>query len=295
MSTHASLGGRKRRTGLLLSLPCLLFVFLFIIYPLFRNVQLSLNSYNPLKSPETRFVGLENYAWLIREPAFFNSLLVTLAFTAVSVMLELLLGFTISYLLSRIKEGLLARLSAPLTSSFLIPWVIPGISAAVAWRFLYHPSFGLINALLGRQVMWISNPTLALFSVVVADVWKTTPFFVFILLAGFLSIPPEQYEAAKVDGVSAWKELWYITIPSILPLMLVTTGFRAIDAFTKIFDLVYVLTAGGPGKATEVLPLLIYKTALKYFRFGTAASISVVAILISFVFGAMLLRARRAQ
>ena len=295
MSTHASLGGRKRRTGLLLSLPCLLFVFLFIIYPLFRNVQLSLNSYNPLKSPETRFVGLENYAWLIREPAFFNSLLVTLAFTAVSVMLELLLGFTISYLLSRIKEGLLARLSAPLTSSFLIPWVIPGISAAVAWRFLYHPSFGLINALLGRQVMWISNPTLALFSVVVADVWKTTPFFVFILLAGFLSIPPEQYEAAKVDGVSAWKELWYITIPSILPLMLVTTGFRAIDAFTKIFDLVYVLTAGGPGKATEVLPLLIYKTALKYFRFGPAASISVVAILISFVFGAMLLRARRAQ
>jgi len=156
-----------------------------------------------LKSPETRFVGLENYAWLIREPAFFNSLLVTLAFTAVSVMLELLLGFTISYLLSRIKEGLLARLSAPLTSSFLIPWVIPGISAAVAWRFLYHPSFGLINALLGRQVMWISNPTLALFSIVVADVWKTTPFFVFILLAGFLSIPPEQYEAAKVDGVSA--------------------------------------------------------------------------------------------
>lgn len=278
-----------------LSLPCLLFVFLFIVYPLFRNVHLSLNSYNPLKSPETRFAGLENYAWLIREPAFFNSLLITVAFTAVSVTLELLLGFTISYLLSRIKEGILARLSAPLTSSFLIPWVIPGISAAVAWRFLYHPSFGLINALLGRQVMWISNPTLALFSVVVADVWKTTPFFVFILLAGLLSIPPEQYEAAKVDGVSAWKELWYITIPSILPLMLVTTGFRAIDAFTKIFDLVYVLTAGGPGKATEVLPLLIYKTALKYFRFGTAAAISVVAILISFVFGAMLLRARRAQ
>ena len=110
-----------------------------------------------------------------------------------------------------------------------------------------------------------------------------------------MSIPRELYEAAKVDGASDWKELWYITLPALMPIILVTTIFRAIDAFTKIFDLVYVLTAGGPGKATEVLPLLIYKTALKYFRFGTAAALSVVAILISSLFGFAMLRLRRSS
>jgi multiple sugar transport system permease protein len=203
------------------------------------------------------------------------------------------IGFFVALFLVRMKDILSKWVSRFLTSIFIIPWVVPGISAAVAWRMLYHPIFGPINAILGKNIMWLSNSSLSLFSIVIADVWKCTPFFIFIFFAGMMSVPIEQFEAARTDGASMWQEFRYIMLPSILPLMLVASAFRAIDAFTKIFDLVYVLTGGGPGRATEVLPLLIYKTGLKYFRFGTASTLAVVAILISLVFGMGLLKRQR--
>ncbi|TKJ47873.1 sugar ABC transporter permease [Candidatus Aerophobetes bacterium Ae_b3a] len=284
---------RERRIGIFLILPCLLFVLAFVMYPLFRNIFLSFHAYNPLHSLETIFVGLDNYRWLTTEPLFLNSLYVTVLFTVVSVIFEMFIGFFVALFLVRMKDILSKWVSRFLTSIFIIPWVVPGISAAVAWRMLYHPTFGPINTILGKNIMWLSNSSLSLFSIVIADVWKCTPFFIFIFFAGMMSVPIEQFEAARTDGASMWQEFRYIMLPSILPLMLVASAFRAIDAFTKIFDLVYVLTGGGPGAATEVLPLLIYKTGLKYFRFGTASTLAVVAILISLVFGMGLLRRQR--
>ncbi len=144
--------------------------------------------------------------------------------------------------------------------------------------------------MLGKDIMWLSDPGISLYSIIIAQVWKCTPFFVIVFFAGILSIPTEEFEAARTDGASTWQEFRYITLPHMVPLTLVATTFRAVDAFTKIFTPVYILTGGGPGRATEVLPLLIYKTGLRFFRFGTASSLSVVAILISLAFGIGILR-----
>jgi len=281
---------RENRRGFLLCSPCLLFITAFIGYPLFWNIFLSFHAYNPLHSLEVTFVGLENYRWLVRESIFITSLYITILFTLLSVTLEAFIGFFIAYFLVKIKDRFTKWGFRLLISVFIIPYVMPTTSAGVAWRMLYHPAFGVINSMLNVKLMWLSNPILAFFSIVIADVWKTTPFFIYILFAGLISVPTEQYEAARIDGASGWQELRYITLPSILQLWLVTSVFRAIDAFTKFFDIVYILTGGGPGRATEVLPLLIYKTALRFFRFGTASALGVAAILISLFFGIGLLR-----
>lgn len=283
-------GNRKQRIGIFFTLPCLLFVLTFILYPLFRNIFLSFHAYNPLHSLETTFVGLENYRWLGEEPIFLNSLYITVLYTVVSVVLELFIGFSIALLLVTIKARFSKWSSGLLTSTFFIPWVFPAMCAAVTWRMLYHPIFGPINHILGKDIMWLSDPGISLYSIVISQVWKCTPFFVIVFFAGILSIPTEEFEAARTDGASTWQEFRYITLPHMVPLTLVATTFRAVDAFTKIFTPVYILTGGGPGRATEVLPLLIYKTGLRYFRFGTASSLSVVAILISLAFGIGILR-----
>lgn len=287
----------KRRgwlTGTLMVLPCFLFVLIFIGYPLFQNVFLSFHQYAPFISPETIYVGLANYQWLVAEPVFLHSLYITVLFTMGSVFIELCIGLFIAILLVNLVRGEISGttkwFSGFLRSSFLLPWAIPGVAAAVAWRMLYHPMFSPINALLGTNIMWLSDPSLSLFSIIIADVWKTTPFFIFIFLAGILSIPQDRFEAIKVDGASGWQEFRRVTLPSILPLILITFVFRAIDAFTKIFDTVYILTGGGPGAATEVLPLLIFRTAFNFFRFGRASALAVVVIIISILFGIVMIK-----
>ena len=293
--TTSTISSIERRIGIYFILPCFLFLLVFLAYPLFRTIYLSFYNYNPIQSLEKTFAGIDNYKWLINDPSFLNSLYITILFTVLSVILETIFGLLIAVILGKLREGgIIKRIaSIVLLGIFIIPWAIPGISAAVSWRLLYHPQFGPINFLLGKSILWLSNSHLALFSIIIADVWKCTPFFIIILFAAVICIPKEQIEAAHTDGATNWQEFRYIVLPSILPVMLVAFIFRAIDAFTKIFDLVYMLTSGGPGKATEVLPLLIFKTALKYFRFGTASALSVVAILISLVFGIWLLRKNR--
>jgi ABC-type sugar transport system permease subunit len=284
---------RERTIGFFFTLPCLLFIVTFIVYPLFRNIYLSFHSYNPLQSTDVVPAGLANYAWLFIEPVLLHSLYITVLFTLVSVSAELIIGLTVALLLAKLRDIVAGPLARLFSSVFMIPWVLPGAAAAVAWRMIYHPYFGPLNNLIGRQIMWLSHPQLSLMAVVVADIWKMTPFFIFILLAGLISIPVEQFENARTDGASRLQIFGYIILPNLLPLILVSSAFRAIDAFTKIFDLVFIITGGGPGRATEVLPLLIYKTGLQHFRFGTASALSVVAIIISLFFGISLLRKRR--
>ncbi len=289
----------EHRTGFFLTLPGALFVFSFIIYPLLSNVFISFHDYNPLHLREMIFIGLKNYQWLFTEPIFRYSLFITTSFTLVSVTLETFAGLSISIFFAMfIKEksqGILKWLYRVATSILIMPWAIPSISAAVAWRLLFHPLYSPINAVLGKQIMWLSNPLLAFFSIVIADTWKCTPYFIFFFIAGIISIPPEQFEAAKIDGASGWQEIRHVILPNLLPVIVVASTFRAIDSFTKIFDMVYVLTGGGPGRATKVIPLLIQETGLKFFRFGLASSMAVVTVLISISFGVELLRRRKAS
>jgi len=239
------------------------------------------------------FIGLKNYQSLAVEPIFKWSLLITALFAVVSVTLETFAGLFVSILFTMFikqkSQGVLKWLHRVATSIFIIPWAIPAISAAVTWRLLLHPMYSPINALLGKQIMWLSNPLLAFFSITIADVWKCTPYFIFFFIAAILAIPSGQFEAARIDGASAWHEIRYIVLPNLRPIIIVAFSFRLIDSFTKIFDMVYVLTGGGPGRATKVIPLLIQETGLKFFRFGLAAAMSVVVIFICIILGTVLL------
>jgi multiple sugar transport system permease protein len=282
-------------TGFGLTLPAVAFAFAFMVYPVANLVFLSFHQYSPLRSTQTTYAGLSNYTWLAGSDIVGHSIWVTVVFTAVSVAIEMLAGLALAALLAKLvleTRSLSGRvLSRVLHSVFILPFATPAIAGAVAWKMLLHPQFGPVDAILHTDIAWFAQFPLA--SVIVADAWKTMPFVLFLLFAAILSIEPDQYEAARIDGANGWQEFRYLTLPSIMPLLAVVAAFRAVDAFTKIFDIVFATTGGGPGNDTQVFPLLIWRTAFDYLNFGQASALAVVAVIISAALGATLLAVRR--
>lgn len=281
--------------GFRFTLPALLIVFAFMIYPIGSLLYLSFHEYAPLRSTETTFVGLDNYAWLFGEDLVRHSIWVTTVFTGVSLFIEMAVGLLGAVLLAKLVIGArswIGRTFAKLVSSaFILPFAAPAVVAAIAWKMLLHPQFGAVNGALGTDIAWLVE--YPLISVIMIDAWKMTPFVLFVLFAAVMSIEPTQYEAAQIDGASAWQEFRYITLPLILPVVAVIAAFRGVDAFTKVFDVVFVATGGGPGTDTQVFPLLIWRTAFDFLSFGRASALAVVAVVISAVLGAALLAIRR--
>jgi len=275
---------RKASYGVILTTPFFFLLLVLMGYPLVYNIYLSFYKWNLISmSPEIIFVGLGNYIYILPDVVFQASLNNTLIFTFLSVGLEFLVGLFVAVLLSRIERG--RRI---LTTIFMAPLMIASVVGAIMWRFLYDPFFGLFNAILrtmfGINVNWLSDSTIAIYSVTIADVWKMWPFFAIIFLAGIVSIPSERLESIRVDGASGWQEFRFIVFPHLLPLIFIAVVIRTIDAFTKVFDVVYMLTGGGPGYATQMLPLLLFQKALRSFRWGEAATLAVIAMIISSIF-----------
>ncbi|MEN8182890.1 MAG: sugar ABC transporter permease [Myxococcota bacterium] len=226
------------------------------------------------------FVGLRQYREALGDPRFLAALAHTLFFTAASVTLELGLGFALALALhARFPGRGLARMAA------LLPWALPTVVAALVWRFLFDGPASFANQLalaLGASepIAWLSHPQLAWVPVILADVWKTTPFVALLLLAGLQSIDPALDEAARVDGAGSWRRLWHVTLPLLRPALAVVLLFRAVDAL-RLFDLVYVLTGGGPGTATEPLALYTFTVLLQYLRFGYGAALAVIIFVLA--------------
>jgi multiple sugar transport system permease protein len=224
------------------------------------------------------FVGLRHFAALPGDPLVRAGLVNTALFALLSVAAEMVLGFFLAVLVSRALAGRVAY-----RTIFLLPILIPGIVIGAIWKLMYNPDFGIINQLLalvgiaGRD--WLGEGSLAFASVVVVDIWHWTPFVFLLLLAGIEALPRDTYEAARVDGASAWQELRYVTLPMMLPTLLVTFLFRLIVSF-KVFDEVYLLTGGGPGTATEVVSFTIFRRFFTEDRAGYGAAISVVVLFI---------------
>jgi len=292
---HTRRGRARWLTGFGLTLPALVFVFAVMVYPIASLVILSVSDYSPLRSTARTFAGLANYAWLAGSDLVHQSIWVTVVFTAVSVAIEMAIGLAIAVLLAKLVIELRSRagrlLTGLLSSVFILPFATPAIAGAIAWKILLHPQFGPVDAVLHTDIAWFAQFPLA--SVIVADAWKMTPFVLFLMFAAILSIEPEQYEAARLDGANGWQEFRYLTLPLILPVVAVTAAFRAVDAFTKIFDTVFVTTGGGPATDTQVFPLLIWRTTFDYLNFGHASALAVVAVLVSALLGASLLAVRR--
>jgi multiple sugar transport system permease protein len=252
--------------------PALVILLGVTVYPILSVLWLSLQRRLPIFHI-SEFTGLGNYAFLIRDERFWNALGNTAYFTAVSVALELLLGIAIALLLHRAF-----RLKGFMRAVVLVPWAIPTVVSAKIWEWIYQPDFGLLNYLLGARVSWLGDPFWALHAAILMDVWKTTPFVALLLMAGLQVIPGEVYQAAKVDGASPWYTFRRITLPLLLPFILLALLFRTLDSF-RVFDAVYVLTGGGPANSTETLSIYAYKTLFQTLQFGYGSTIAVAMFL----------------
>jgi multiple sugar transport system permease protein len=273
----------KQRTGFFLALPAMLAMLFLFAYPLIDNLWFSLNQYNPTISSEMHFVGLSNYLTTSNSQTFQTSLMNTVVFTVGSVALEISLGLLLAILLSKLTTG-----QKLFTTLIIIPMAIPDVVTSLAWRYIFTPNISILSSLtyylFGTQILWLANRVYAMFCVILADTWKTTAFAMIILLAGIFSIPREEEEAIKIDGAGGWQEFRLITMPHLVPFILLAITMRTIDAFTKVFAVVYLVTGGGPGMATEVLPLSIYRYALLIWDWGEAGTLSIIAIGVSILF-----------
>jgi multiple sugar transport system permease protein len=246
------------------------------LYPLLLVLWLSLRREMPIFGL-SHYVGWNNYAFLWHDPRFWRSLANTLYFTLVSLTVELLLGLLFALVLHRRFRG-----RGWVRAAVLVPWMIPTVVAARMWEWLYNPHFGLLNFLLrqsgliAQDVNWLGDPVLALHAAIMADVWKATPFAALLLLAGLEMIPEDLYRAARVDGAGPWQTFYHITLPLLRPVILIALLFRTLDAL-RVFDIVYVLTGGGPANTTETLSIYAYRLTFHTLQFGYGASVAVVA------------------
>ncbi len=259
-----------RREGLLYLLPALVALGVLTVYPGLFVLWLSLRQRVPIFGID-RFDGLANYLFLATDPRFWSALRVTIVFTVASVALEVILGVAVALALRAQRLG--RRLALGL---LLLAWALPAVVTAKLFEWLYHPAAGLVNFLLGGvQLNWLGDPALALPGLILADVWRTMPFVALLCYARLLGIPAEMYEAAQMDGAGRVAILRLITLPMLRRILLIATLFRTLDAL-RAFDLMFVLTRGGPAGTTETLTLYAYRSLFQTLQLGFGSAVGVV-------------------
>lgn len=265
--------------------------FLYALYMAAQNVVLS-KPYIP-----RFFVGLYQYQVVIQDPEFWHALGNTALFTAEAVFIEFWLGLGLALLFRRHIVG-----KGVLRIFILIPMILPPLVAALIWRYMFYPGVGLathyvsgISRALGfGDIPFLSDPTIAFQTLVFVDVWEWTPFMFLMMTAGLAQIPRQPYEAAEIDGASAWRVFWTITMPLLRPAILIAVVIRTMDAF-RTYELIVVMTRGGPGNATTTLNLYLTKTGLEFFDASKAAAISLIMMLIIIVMSFIFIRVFRSR
>jgi multiple sugar transport system permease protein len=280
----------SQRAALWFLLPSFCFVALFSIYPIVESLRLSFyRKILTLPWLGQRMVGWENYADLATDPVARDALVTTLLFIGVTIPLELLFGTGIALVLNEVFRG-----RGLLRAVVLIPWAVPTVVASQMWRFIFNDRYGLANFMLfgadtSNYLAPLADPYLALAAIMIAEIWKTTPFAALILLAGLQGIPDELYEAASMDGASPWQKFRHVTLPLLKPALLLALLFRTVDSF-RVFDLVYVMTQGGPADATNVLQFYGYKKTFAEGMIGYGSAIAVSVFLLSLALALIYLR-----
>lgn len=261
----------NRMTPYVFMAPAAIIMGLALLYPLAYMIYGSFRAWDPSQNiSETEFVGLKNYITLFFDPAFRESLSVTLTFAFAVVTAELAIGVGLALLLDRNIRGM-----SVLRTLFILPMMIAPVVVGLMWRYMYHPTVGTINKTLKsmgfESVDWLGQH--ALLSVIIADIWQWTPFIFILSLAALQSLPRSALEAAKIDGATGWQQIRYIKLPLMMPVLIVTALLRLIDAF-KVLEVILVMTEGGPGLSTEIIALRISRTATEFRELGVAAAMS---------------------
>ena len=278
-----------RRDGLIYLAPALTALGVLTVYPGLYVLWLSLRQRVPIFGID-RFDGLANYAYLLGDARFWTAVRVTAAFTAASVALEVVLGVAVALALrgQRIGRGLAVGL-------LLLAWALPAVVTAKMFEWLYHPAAGLVNFLLGgRPLNWLGDPALALVGLILADVWRTMPFVALLCYARLLGIPGELYEAADVDGAGRAATFRLITLPLLRRILMIAALFRTLDAL-RAFDLMFVLTRGGPAGTTETLTVYAYRSLFQTLQLGFGSAVGVVVFALVMVVAWGYLRAMRGE
>ena len=280
---RSKLRRRQTRIAWVLLIPALLVVALVAIYPLGKTIYYSFTNQEFLQGIEpTKWVGLENYRTLWHDTIFRNAVWETIKFTLITVAFEFVLGMIIALVVNSSFKG-----RGAMRAVMLVPWAIPTVVAAQMWKWMFDDVYGVINDagvrlhILSHSHAWISEPSTALASVCAVDIWKTTPFVALLLLAGLQVIPSDLYEAASVDGASKLQQFWRITLPLLLPAILVALIFRTLDAL-RVFDVFYVFFGNRPD--TQTMAIYAQSTIVGDGHVGYGSAISVAIFLIIAVF-----------
>ncbi|HEY9769998.1 MAG TPA: sugar ABC transporter permease [Coleofasciculaceae cyanobacterium] len=274
------LNKQEKLTGWLMLFPALFILSLIFIYPIARAFWLSWFTENLGTQLQPVFTGLANYQRMLGDGRFWQSLGNTSVFTVVSVVLELFLGLGVALVLNKSFFG-----RGVVRTIAIIPWALPTAVMGLAWAWIFNDQYGVVNDILFRLglidtgINWLGSPALAMVALIIADVWKTTPFISIILLAGLQSISEDLYEAHKMDGASPWQSFYQITLPLLMPQILIALLFRFAQSF-GVFDLVQVMTGGGPAGSTETVSIYIYSTVMRYLDFGYGAALVVITFLL---------------
>lgn len=270
-----------RRLGYLLIAPEILVLLAVTAFPLAYNAWNSVRHVDLTDPATTGFVGAANYRALLSSDEFRATLGRTVAYTVVSVAVQLAIGMVVALVLHRRFRG-----RALVRAAVLIPWAVPTVVCAMLWKTMFDPRTGFVNYLLGlahlpgSDTTWMAGPWTAWFAIFVADAWKTVPFVALILLAGLQVIPEDIYEAARMDGADAWQQFWRLTVPLLKPALLVALVFRTLSALL-VFDVVFIMTGGGPGDTTETLAYLNWQAFLVDSNFGAGGAVSIVLVAMS--------------
>jgi multiple sugar transport system permease protein len=260
--------------------PTLLVFSVFVMFPVLFSFYLSFHKWNMFSS-DTAFVGLENYARMMDSPEFWSVLKNTVIYTVGTVPLNMGLSLVVAYFLNKKIIG-----KKVLRTAFFAPVIMSSVAAAVIWRWVFEPNFGMFNYVLGwfgiPSVNWLNDPTAAMFALIVMGVWKTFGVNMVLFSAGLQGIPDHYYEAAEIDGAGRWRKFWNITLPLLSPTTFFILVMSIIGSF-QVFDTVYVLTSGGPLGSTKVMVFYLYEQAFKFFDMGYASAVAYALFAIVFV------------
>lgn len=288
--------GRKdfieRNLKYIFPLPALIFVVVLMVFPVCYTFFLSFTDWSLTSGQPLRVVFFDSFKEVLKEPRFFSALGRTFSFTLSAVIIEMVLGTFIALLLDKSFKG-----KGFVKTVLLLPLVATPVAVGIVWNLFYDPTIGILNFVLSKlglpQSGWVSDASTVMPSLVIVDVWQWTPMITLIVMAGLAGLSREPYESAMIDGASGSQILFRITLPMLMPTVLTAVILRAIDAL-KTYDIIYAMTGGGPGYASENLNILAFKYSFEYFRMGQSAVILVILFIVVLSFSLIVMRVRKA-